>query len=243
MAPPRATGPARASCTRRRRTSSSHRTTRWRSTRWRRRSWASTRWRSTTSASGTRRPGRRRPARDRDRRRPSTLRAENWNFKVGGTCTASWAGWRVRADEGVAEGDHAHEPSSRQPIMFSEVFHDYYHWPLKEKKIFRALARRVAVGDTLFAKYEAEGASHRRRRSGRRKTRRNTGDGPGRGARVRAPLLLLAEMRRAVNEADRSVSCLLRRLERRLFEKTSPLRCLGAAGASGSSLPEGVHVA
>jgi hypothetical protein len=41
--------------------------------------------------------------------------------------------------------------------MFSEVFHDYYHWPLKERKIYERWRRESPWGH-LFAKYDEEGA-------------------------------------------------------------------------------------
>jgi hypothetical protein len=37
------------------------------------------------------------------------------------------------------------------------VFHDYYHWPLKEKRIYEKWLAESPWG-ALFAKYAAEGA-------------------------------------------------------------------------------------
>jgi hypothetical protein len=50
-----------------------------------------------------------------------------------------------------------HTPLVAGPIMFSEVFHDYYHWPLKERKVYERWREQSPWGH-LFAKYDTEGA-------------------------------------------------------------------------------------
>jgi hypothetical protein len=50
-----------------------------------------------------------------------------------------------------------HTPLVNVANLFSEAFHDYYHWPLKEKKIYERWRAESPWGH-LFAKYDAEGA-------------------------------------------------------------------------------------
>jgi uncharacterized protein (DUF362 family) len=82
---------------------------------------------------------------------------ENWNFKVGGHLHSfmGWLAWYGPTK--VLQKAIMHTPLVAAPIMFSEVFHDYYHWPVKEKKIFERWREESPWGH-LFAKYEAEGA-------------------------------------------------------------------------------------
>jgi uncharacterized protein (DUF362 family) len=83
--------------------------------------------------------------------------AENWNFKVGGHLHSfmGWLAWYGPTK--VLQKAIMHTPLVAAPIMFSEVFHDYYHWPVKEKKTFERWREESPWGH-LFAKYEAEGA-------------------------------------------------------------------------------------
>jgi hypothetical protein len=82
---------------------------------------------------------------------------ESWNFKVGGHMHSflGWLAWYGPTK--FLQKAIMHTPLVAGPIMFSEVFHDYYHWPLKEKKIFERWREESPWGQ-LFAKYEAEGA-------------------------------------------------------------------------------------
>lgn len=82
---------------------------------------------------------------------------ESWNFKVGGHMHSflGWLAWYGPTK--FLQKAIMHTPLVAGPIMFSEVFHDYYHWPLKEKKIFERWRVESPWGQ-LFAKYEAEGA-------------------------------------------------------------------------------------
>ena len=102
-------------------------------------------------------PRRRRPARDRDRRRRCVAQ-ESWGFKVGGHLHSflGWLAW-YGPTKVLQKVDHCTRRSSPSPIMFSEVFHDYYHWPLKEKKVYERWREESPWGH-LFAKYDAEGA-------------------------------------------------------------------------------------
>ena len=82
---------------------------------------------------------------------------ESWGFKVGGHIHSfmGWLAWYGPTK--FLQKAIMHTPLVAGPIMFSEVFHDYYHWPMKEKKIFERWREESPWGH-LFAKYEAEGA-------------------------------------------------------------------------------------
>jgi uncharacterized protein (DUF362 family) len=82
---------------------------------------------------------------------------ENWQFKVGGHLHSfmGWLAWYGPTK--VLQKAIMHTPLVAAPIMFSEVFHDYYHWPVKEKRVFERWRAESPWGH-LFAKYEAEGA-------------------------------------------------------------------------------------
>jgi uncharacterized protein (DUF362 family) len=82
---------------------------------------------------------------------------ESWNFKVGGHLH-SFMGWLTwYGPTKVLQKIVTRPPIVALPIMFSEVFHDYYHWPLKEKKVYERWLQESQWGH-LFAKYAAEGA-------------------------------------------------------------------------------------
>ncbi|MEX2246130.1 MAG: DUF362 domain-containing protein [Dehalococcoidia bacterium] len=85
------------------------------------------------------------------------LAQESWGFKVGGHLH-SFMGWLTwYGPTKVLQKIVTRPPFVAVPIMFSEVFHDYYHWPVKERKIFERWLRESPWGE-LFAKYAAEGA-------------------------------------------------------------------------------------
>lgn len=82
---------------------------------------------------------------------------EDWQFKVGGHIHSflgylAWFGPTKFMQKAIM-----HTPLVAGPIMFSEVFHDYYHWPLKEKKVYERWRSESPWGQ-LFAQYDAEGA-------------------------------------------------------------------------------------
>jgi len=82
---------------------------------------------------------------------------ENWGFKVGGHLH-SFLGWLTwYGPTKFLQRAITHTPLVAGPILFSEVFHDYYHWPLKEKKVYERWRAESPWGH-LFAKYDAEGA-------------------------------------------------------------------------------------
>ena len=85
------------------------------------------------------------------------LANESWGFKVGAHLHSflgylTWFGPTKFLQKVVTR-----PPLVAVPIMFSEVFHDYYHWPLKEKKVYEKWLEESPWGH-LFAKYDAEGA-------------------------------------------------------------------------------------
>ena len=82
---------------------------------------------------------------------------EDWQFKVGGHIHSflgylAWFGPTKFMQKAIM-----HTPLVAGPIMFSEVFHDYYHWPLKEKKVYERWRAESPWGH-LFAKYDENGA-------------------------------------------------------------------------------------
>jgi uncharacterized protein (DUF362 family) len=83
--------------------------------------------------------------------------SESWGFKVGGHLH-SFLGWLTwYGPTRFLQKVVTRPPVVAIPILFSELFHDYYHWPLKEKRIYERWLRESRWG-RLFAKYAAEGA-------------------------------------------------------------------------------------
>jgi len=82
---------------------------------------------------------------------------ESWDFKVGGHLH-SFMGWLTwYGPTKFLQKVVTRPPLVAVPIMFSEVFHDYYHWPLKEKKVYERWLDESPWGH-LFAKYASQGA-------------------------------------------------------------------------------------
>jgi uncharacterized protein (DUF362 family) len=82
---------------------------------------------------------------------------QSWGFEVGGHLHSflgylTWFGPTKFLQKVVTR-----PPLVAGPILFSEVFHDYYHWPLKEKKVFERWVVESQWGH-LFSKYSTEGA-------------------------------------------------------------------------------------
>jgi uncharacterized protein (DUF362 family) len=82
---------------------------------------------------------------------------ENWGFKVGGHLHSFLGYLAWFGPTKVLQKVIVRPPLVAGPIMFSEVFHDYYHWPLKEKKVYLRWRDESPWGH-LFAKYDTEGA-------------------------------------------------------------------------------------
>jgi uncharacterized protein (DUF362 family) len=82
---------------------------------------------------------------------------ESWGFKVGGHLH-SFLGWLTwYGPTKFMQKVVTRPPLVAIPILFSEVFHDYYHWPLKERKIYERWLAGSQWG-RLFARYASEGA-------------------------------------------------------------------------------------
>jgi uncharacterized protein (DUF362 family) len=82
---------------------------------------------------------------------------ESWGFKVGGHLHSfmGWLAWF--GPTRILQKPILHTPLVHGANFFSEAFHDYYHWPLKERKIYERWLEESPWGH-LFAKYGAEGA-------------------------------------------------------------------------------------
>ena len=50
-----------------------------------------------------------------------------------------------------------HTPLVNLFVMGSEAYHDYYRWPLRDRRVFEAWRRETAWG-RLFDDYQAQGA-------------------------------------------------------------------------------------
>jgi len=82
---------------------------------------------------------------------------DDWGFKVGGHLHSFLGYLAWFGPTKVLQKVVVRPPLVAGPILFSEVFHDYYHWPLKEKKVYQRWREESPWGH-LFAKYDAEGA-------------------------------------------------------------------------------------
>jgi uncharacterized protein (DUF362 family) len=82
---------------------------------------------------------------------------ESWGFKVGGTLHSFMGYLAWFGPTKVLQKAIFHTPLVHATNLFSEVFHDYYHWPLKERKIYERWREESPWGH-LFARYDAEGA-------------------------------------------------------------------------------------
>ncbi len=82
--------------------------------------------------------------------------AENWHFEVGQSLHRflAWLSWY--GPTRVLQKLVFRTALVRVPILVSEVNHDYIHWPLKERKIYRRWREGTPWG-RLFARYEKDG--------------------------------------------------------------------------------------
>jgi len=83
--------------------------------------------------------------------------SESWGFQVGGTLHSFMGYLAWFGPTKVLQKAIFHTPLVHATNLFSEAFHDYYHWPLKERKIYERWLEASPWGH-LFAKYAAEGA-------------------------------------------------------------------------------------
>jgi len=84
------------------------------------------------------------------------ISGESWGFKVGGHLH-SFMGWLAWYGPTRRLQFLLHTPLVHGANLFSEVFHDFYHWPLKEKKVYLRWREESPWG-RLFVRYEQEGA-------------------------------------------------------------------------------------
>jgi len=82
---------------------------------------------------------------------------EDWGFKVGSHLHSFLGYLAWFGPTKVLQKIVVRPPLVAGPIMFSEIFHDYYHWPLKEKKVYLRWREESPWGH-LFARYDTEGA-------------------------------------------------------------------------------------
>jgi len=82
---------------------------------------------------------------------------ESWGFRVGATLHSFMGYLAWFGPTKVLQKAIFHTPLVHATNLFSEAFHDYYHWPLKEKRIYERWRAESPWGH-LFAKYDAEGA-------------------------------------------------------------------------------------
>jgi hypothetical protein len=82
---------------------------------------------------------------------------ESWGFQVGGTLHSFMGYLAWFGPTKVLQKAIFHTPLVHATNLFSEAFHDYYHWPLKERKIYERWLEASPWGH-LFARYAAEGA-------------------------------------------------------------------------------------
>jgi uncharacterized protein (DUF362 family) len=81
---------------------------------------------------------------------------ERWGFEVGMTMHRflGWLSWYGPTK--VFQKLIFRTPLVGIPIVWSEIYHDYYRWPLFDRRVFQAWRRDSPWGH-LFAQYEAKG--------------------------------------------------------------------------------------
>ena len=85
------------------------------------------------------------------------ISGESWGFNVGGSLHAvmGWLAWY--GPTRVFQKAVLHTPLVHIANFWSEAYHDYLHWPLKERKIYERWLEESDWG-RLFARYAEEGA-------------------------------------------------------------------------------------
>jgi uncharacterized protein (DUF362 family) len=81
---------------------------------------------------------------------------ESWGFKVGGSMhqVMGWLAWY--GPTRIFQKAVLHTPLVHVANFWSEAYHDYLHWPLKERKIYENWLVESPWGE-LFARYAEEG--------------------------------------------------------------------------------------
>jgi len=85
------------------------------------------------------------------------ISGQSWGFKVGGSMHSvmGWLAWY--GPTRVFQKAVLHTPLVHVANFWSEAYHDYLHWPMKERKIYEAWLEESPWGQ-LFARYAEEGA-------------------------------------------------------------------------------------
>lgn len=85
---------------------------------------------------------------------------ENWHFKVGHNLHQfmGWLTWFGPTK--FLQKLITHTFIVNIPIAFSEVYHDVFHWPLKEKKIYENWCETTGWGK-LFSEYKRDGYKYK----------------------------------------------------------------------------------
>jgi hypothetical protein len=81
---------------------------------------------------------------------------ENWHFRVGVNFhrVMGWLSWYGPTK--VLQHLLFHTPLVHAASFVSEAYHDYYRWPLKERRIYERWREDQPWG-RLFAEYQAKG--------------------------------------------------------------------------------------
>ena len=84
------------------------------------------------------------------------ISGQSWGFKVGSSLHAfmAWLAWY--GPTRVLQKAVLHTPLVHVANFWSEAYHDYFHWPIKEKGIYERWLTESPWGE-YFAKYAAEG--------------------------------------------------------------------------------------
>jgi hypothetical protein len=82
---------------------------------------------------------------------------ESWGFQVGRSIHSMLGYLAWFGPTKVLQKAVLHTPLVNVANFWSEAYHDYLHWPMKERKIYERWREQSPWG-RLFAKYDAEGA-------------------------------------------------------------------------------------
>jgi uncharacterized protein (DUF362 family) len=86
-----------------------------------------------------------------------SIEGEDWGFEVGQSLH-KFLGWLSWYGPTKAFQDYIFKtPLVKIPIFVSEANHDYIHWPLKERQVYRDWKKNTGWGQ-LFAEYQKKGA-------------------------------------------------------------------------------------
>ena len=84
---------------------------------------------------------------------PEMVKRESWGFEVGDNGASKVGDFMWFGPMKKFQKIFFHTPLVNVFIAGSEAYHDYYRWPMKDKKTFEQWKRDTAWGK-LFAAYE-----------------------------------------------------------------------------------------